>query len=278
MEKDSEVISTMKPKIGLALGSGGARGMAHIGVLKVFKEHNISIDCIAGSSMGSVIATLYANNNDIRMIEKLAVNLRRKYWTDLTVPKLGFIQGDKIKELIRLLTHGKNIEDLDIPLGIVAVDIEAGEKVIFTEGPIDTAVRASISIPIVFVPERANGRLLVDGGVLERVPIPTIRKLEPDIILAVDVGLYESRMEVKTIFDVVSQSIDIMERENYRRQIIDADYVIRPNVGHISTLSFNNVQAIIDEGYKAANECIIEIKELINNWEENNDNKASTFE
>ncbi|MGD9678637.1 MAG: patatin-like phospholipase family protein [Vulcanibacillus sp.] len=265
------MVFKLKPKIGLALGSGGARGLAHIGVLKVFKEHNIPVHYIAGSSMGSVIATLYANNNDINMIEKLAVNIKRKYWTDLTVPKLGFVQGDKIKDLINLITHGKNIEDLDIPLGIVAVDIETGEKVVFLKGPIATAVRASISIPIVFVPERIDGRLLVDGGVLERVPIPTIRAMGPDIILAVDVGLYNSKMEVKTIFDVVSQSIDIMARANSNKQIVDADYVIRPEVGNISTLSFTNIQSIIDEGYKAANGCINEIKELISNWEESND-------
>ncbi len=265
----------MKPKIGVALGSGGARGLAHIGVIKVLKENNIPIDFIAGSSMGSVIAALYANNNDINMIEKLAVNLKRKYWTDLTVPKMGFIQGDKVRNLIKLLTHGKNIEDLNIPLGIVAVDIEKGEKVVFTKGPISSAVRASISIPIVFVPESINGRLLVDGGVLERVPIPTVREMGPDIIIAVDVGLYDAKMEVKTIFDVISQSIDIIEMENYRRQIVDADFVIRPNVGHIGSLSFNNIQAIIDEGYKTANENIDELKDLISIWEETNDKKAS---
>lgn len=265
----------MQPKIGIALGSGGARGLAHIGVLKVMQEHQIPIDCISGSSMGSIIASLYANGNDLNMVEKLAVSLKRKHWTDLIVPKLGFIEGEKVKEIIRLLTHGKNIEDLEIPLGIVAVDIEEGEKVIFTEGSVADAVRASISIPGIFVPERINGKLFVDGGVLERVPIPTIQKMGADIIIAVDVGLYDAKMKVNTIFDVLSQTIDIMERENYHHQIIEADCIIRPEVGHYGTLAFRNMQEIIDAGTKAANESISEIKQIINNWEETNERKES---
>lgn len=259
----------MRPKIGLALGSGGSRGLAHIGVYKVLKEHNIPVDFIAGSSMGSFIGALIANNNDIGMIEKLAVNLKRKHWLDLTIPKLGFVNGDKIKELIRILTHGKNIEDLPIPLAVVATDIETGERVVFDKGSVADAVRASISIPGIFVPETVNGRLLVDGGVVERVPIQTIKELGADFIIAVDVGQYDAKMKVKSVVDVISQAIDIMEREIYHRQILEADYVIRPEVGHISSISFTDVQDIINEGYKKASECINEIKELIRNQEEN---------
>lgn len=257
----------MRPKVGLALGSGGARGLAHIGVIKVLKENHIPIDYIAGSSMGSLIGAVVANNNDIYMVEKLAINLKRKHWLDLTVPKLGFVTGDKIKDLIRILTHGKNIEELAIPLGIVATDVENGEKVVFREGPVAEAVRASISIPGIFVPERINDRLLVDGGVIERVPVNTIKEMGADIVIAVDVGLQDAKMNVTSIIDVISQSIDIMEREIYRQKILAADYVIRPNVGHISSISFTNVEEIINEGYRMATESIEEIKELINNRE-----------
>lgn len=260
----------MRPKIGLALGSGGARGLAHIGVIKVLKENNIPIDFISGSSMGSLIGALVANNNDLDMIEKLAVTLKRKHWLDLSVPKLGFVTGDKVKELIRILTHGKNIEDLPIPLAIVATDIEEGERVVFTKGPVADAVRASISIPGIFVPEEVNGRLLVDGGVVERVPIQTVKEIGADIIIAVDVGLYEAKMKVKTIIDVISQAIDIMEREIYHRQILEADYVIRPNVGHISSIAFTDIEDIINEGYRKANESIDGIKEVISAWEASN--------
>lgn len=260
----------MKPKIGLALGSGGARGLAHIGVLKVFKEHNITIDYIAGSSMGSLIGALYANNNDINMIEKLAITLKRKHFLDFSVPKLGLISGEKIKELIRILSHNKNIEDLDIPLAIIATDIENGERVVFKEGPIVQAVRASISIPGIFVPERIGDKLYVDGGVVDRVPVHAVSEMGADLVIGVDVGLIDSKMKVTSIFDVISQTIDIMEREIHKSQIIAADYVIRPKVGHTSSTSFTNIQNLIDEGYHKTSESISEIKVMIEQWEENN--------
>ncbi len=253
----------MRPKIGLALGSGGARGLAHIGVVKVLKEHNIPIDFIAGSSMGSLIGALIANNNDMNMVEKLAIQLKRKHWLDLTVPKLGFVAGDKVKELVKILTHGKNIEDLSIPLAVVATDIEMGERVVFTQGPVADAVRASISIPGIFVPVKVNGRLLVDGGVMERVPIQAVQEIGADIVIAVDVGLYDAKLKVNSILDVMSQAIDIMEREIYHRQILSADYVIRPNVGHINSISFTNVEEIINEGYNKAQESIGEMKDML---------------
>lgn len=259
----------MKPKIGLALGSGGARGLAHIGVIKALKEHQIHFDLISGSSMGSLVGALIANNNDIKMIEKLAVTLKRKHWLDLTVPKLGFVSGDKVKELTRILTHGKNIEDLALPLGIVTTDIETGERVVFKDGNVAEAVRASISIPGIFVPHRIGDRLLVDGGVVERVPVHTVREMGADIIIAIDVGLFDAKMKVTSIMDVISQSINIMEREIYQRQISTADYVIRPNVGDISSLDFSNVEDIIEEGYRKGIECIGEIEALIEAWEEN---------
>lgn len=259
----------MKPKIGLALGSGGARGLAHIGVIKALQEHQISYDLISGSSMGSLVGALVANNNDIKMLEKLAVTLKRKHWLDLTVPKLGLVSGDKIRELTRILTHGKNIEDLAIPLGIVTTDIETGERVVYREGNVADAVRASISIPGIFVPQRIGDRLLVDGGVVERVPVRTVREMGADIIIAVDVGLFDAKMKVNNIMDVISQSINIMEREIYQRQISTADYVIRPDVGHISTTDFSNVEDIIEAGYRKGIGCIEQIKKLIEVWEEN---------
>lgn len=261
----------MKPKIGVALGSGGSRGLAHIGVLKVLKEHNISVDYISGSSMGSLIGAIHANGNDLNMMEKLAIHLKRKHWLDLSVPKLGLVSGEKVKELIKILTHGKNIEDLKIPLAIVATDIEKGERVVFTQGPIYKAVRASISIPGIFVPEEVEGRLLVDGGVIDRVPIHAVRNMGADFVIAVDVGLHNAKIEVNSIFDVIAQTIDIMERLNFEHQILSADYVIRPNVGNISSISFTNIKEIIDEGYRVASEHIEEIKELIKEREEENE-------
>jgi len=256
-----------KPTVGLALGSGGARGFAHIGVLKVFEAHGIQCDLLAGSSMGSLIAALYANGIEPHMMEKLAMNLKRKHWLDVIVPNLGFVAGDKIKQLIRLLTHGKKIEELDKELAIVATDIETGERVVFREGPVDQAVRASISIPGIFVPERVGDRLLVDGGVIDRVPITVVREMGADIVIAIDVAQFDTKMKVASIFDVIAQTIDVMEREILRHRMLSANLVIRPNVGHYSSISYNGIEEIIAEGERTALEHVDEIKQLIGQWE-----------
>ncbi|MFD2371238.1 patatin-like phospholipase family protein [Brevibacillus sp. GCM10020057] len=256
-----------RPVVGVALGSGGARGFAHIGVLKALEAHGIEVDMLAGSSMGSLIAAVYANGIEPQMMGKLAQNLKRKHWLDLTVPGLGFVAGEKIKQLIRLLTHGKRIEQLSKPLAIVATDIETGERVVFRDGPIDQAVRASISIPGIFVPEKVDGRLLVDGGVIDRVPVTVVREMGADIVIAVDVAQVDTPMKVATIFDVIAQTIDVMEREILRHRMLAADHVIRPDVGHYSSIAYTGVEEIIELGEKAGREHAQRIQELIENWE-----------
>lgn len=257
-----------KPVLGLALGSGGARGFAHIGVLKALEAHGLQVDLLAGSSMGSLVGAVYANGIDPSMMGKLAAHLKRKHLIDLTVPGMGFVAGEKIKQLVQLLTHGKRIEELNIPLAIVATDIETGERVVFREGPVDQAVRASISIPGIFVPETVNGRLLVDGGVIDRVPVTVLREMGADIVIAVDVAQTDMKMKIRTIFDVIVQTIDVMEREIFQDRILAADLVIRPDVGHYSSIAYSGVEEIIALGQQAAETHIPTIKELLANWEE----------
>ncbi len=250
--------------VGLALGSGGARGLAHIGVLKVFERHQIPVDYIAGSSMGSLIGSLFASGIEPAMLEKLALNLKRKYWLDFTVPGMGFVNGEKIKEIIRLLTKNQCIEDLNIPLAIVATDIEARERVIFKKDSIADAVRASISIPGIFVPERLDGKLLIDGGVIERVPISVVKEMGADVVIAVDVvQSNQYNVRISTIFDVIAQTIDVMEQEIFRHRKSHADIMICPNVGKYSVTSFTNIDEIILEGERAAEEQIEHIKKWL---------------
>ena len=260
-----------KPILGLALGSGGARGFAHIGVLKALDAHGIKVDLLAGSSMGSLVGAVYANGIDPAMMGKLAVHLKRKHFIDLTVPGLGFVAGEKIKQLIHLLTHGKQIEELDIPIAIVATDIETGERVVFREGPVEQAVRASISIPGIFVPERVKGRLLVDGGVIDRVPVTVLKEMGADIVIAVDVAQGKTAMKIRSIFDVIVQTIDVMEREIFQNRILAADLVIRPDVGHYSSIAYSGAEEIINLGQQAAEAHIAHIKELLANWEEDHE-------
>lgn len=258
-----------RPKIGLALGAGGARGFAHIGVLKALEKKGIPIDFIAGSSMGALVGSLYGSGQTIEALERFATLFRRKYYVDFIVPKLGFVAGHKVKELIRLLAKGKKIEELTPPIAIVATDIKKGERVVIQEGDVATAVRASIAIPGIFVPEKWNDRLLVDGGVIDRVPVSVVRQMGADITIAVDVSYFRMEPELHTIYDVIMQSMDIMAREMVRYQEFDSSVMIRPIVKHSSSLAFSEVESLISCGEEATLEQIDAIKRCIATWEEN---------
>ncbi|CAH0345975.1 patatin-like phospholipase family protein [Bacillus sp. CECT 9360] len=258
-----------EPKIGLALGSGGARGFAHLGVIKVLMEEGIPVDMIAGSSMGALVGTFFAaGTDDIERLYKLSRVFKRRYYLDFTVPKMGFISGKRAKELIRVFTYGKNLEDLDIPVAVVATDIKAGEKVVFKEGPTADAVRASISIPGIFVPEKIGGRLLVDGGVVDRVPVSVAREMGADIIIAVDVAHVKQDQEISSIYDVIMQSLDIMQMELVESRKIASDVMIRPRVEQYNSKSFTNILEIISIGEEEARRNIKQIKESIEKWKE----------
>ncbi|WP_066318085.1 patatin-like phospholipase family protein [Bacillus sp. FJAT-29814] len=254
------------PKIGLALGAGGARGFAHLGVIKVLKDAGIPIDLIAGSSMGALVASFYGAGIDLDRLYKFSLAFRRKYFLDFTVPKMGFIAGKKVKDFVRMFTHGKNIEELDIPIGIVATDLLTGEKVVFKQGPIAEAVRGSISIPGIFVPEKYNGRLLIDGGVSDRVPVSVAKEMGADIVIAVDVSRVKRNAEITSIYDVIMQSIDIMQTEVLSYRKMAADTIIRPPVEQYSSRSFTNIDEIIAIGEEEAKKHLKQIESEIKMW------------
>lgn len=262
-----------EPKIGLALGSGGARGFAHLGVIKVLKDENIPIDLIAGSSMGALVGSFYAVGQDIERLYKVAAVFKRKYYLDFTVPKMGFISGNRVKEFIKVFTHGKTFNELDIPLAIVATDLLKGERVIFREGPVYEAVRASISIPGIFVPVKLDGRVLVDGGVADRVPVSLAKEMGADIIIAVDVSRVKVNASISSIFDVILQSIDIMQDELVRNREIQSDIMIRPHLEQFSSKAFTNIEEIIQIGEEETKKMIPKIKQLLQAWREQRHNE-----
>ncbi|MFO1445787.1 patatin-like phospholipase family protein [Bacillus sp. Bva_UNVM-123] len=257
-----------RPKIGLALGSGGARGFAHLGAIKVLKEEGIPIDCIAGSSMGAMVGCFYGAGLDIERLYKLATAFKRKYYLDFTVPKMGFIAGKRVKELIRIFTHGKNLEQLEIPVRVVATDLMTGEKIVFEKGPIADAVRASISIPGIFVPEKLNDRLLVDGGVVDRIPVSVVREMGADIIIAIDVSHVKTNIEITSIYDVIMQSLDIMQMELVANREVASSIMIRPRVEMFSSRAFTNIEEIITIGEEETRKQVDSIKQVLNTWKE----------
>ena len=249
-----------RPKVGLALGSGGARGFAHIGIIKILKEENIPIDYIAGSSIGAIIACLYGAGLDINRLYTISKFFKRKYYLDYTVPKMGFIAGNKVKELIQLFTYGRKLEELDIPVCVVATDLLSGEKIVFSKGPIAPAVRASISIPGIFVPEKVNGRLLVDGGVVDRVPVTVLKEMGADIVIGVDVANTNGHSDVNNIFDVIMRSIEIMQMELVQSRGDITDIMIKPPVEMFNSKAFTDLDKIISIGEEEAKKHIDSIK------------------
>ncbi|KMK77100.1 patatin-like phospholipase family protein [Alkalihalobacillus pseudalcaliphilus] len=262
-------MAKQRPKIGIAFGAGGVRGFAHVGVLKVLKAHNVPIDYVAGSSMGALVAGLYGVGQTPEAMEKFAKLFKRKYYLDYIVPKMGFVKGDKVLELIRILTKRKRIEDLQIPVAIIAADLLSGNKVVFREGDLAEAVRASISIPGIFVPVSYQDQLLVDGGVLERVPTSVVKEMGADIIIGIDVSYYKSEQKVATIYDVILLTIDIMGREIYKQQQSEKSLMIKPVVKQSNGLLFKDVDSIILAGEQATEQKMVQLKNMIANWKEN---------
>ncbi|WP_053958653.1 patatin-like phospholipase family protein [Sulfobacillus thermosulfidooxidans] len=252
-----------KNGIALALSSGGARGLAHIGVLKVLERYQIPILAIAGSSMGGVIGALYSTGYSADMIEDIAKGIRRSHWIDFSVSRMGLLAGKKLEGLINLFTQGKTFEDCQPPLQVVAVDIEKGSEVILKSGPLAQAIRATASIPGIFSPVVMEGRILVDGGIINRVPVNVIKSVPNSIVVAVDVGV-DLAPRVQSMFDVLFQTFDIMARELRQCQPIDADVVIEPHVGFSRESHVSHVEEIIRAGEKACEQAIPYIQQLLN--------------
>jgi NTE family protein len=251
------------PRIGVALGSGGARGFAHVGVLRVLEEAGIRPQLITGSSMGALIAGVYATGAPVAMMERVATTLPLGRWLDPAVPRMGLFNGARIHELIKVLTKNRTFEEAVVPLAIVATDLERGERVTFREGPIHDAVRASISIPGLFKPHRVDGRLLVDGGVIDRVPIDAARELGADFVIAVDVGLFDKLPPIKNIWDVLIQSMDIMEREVFRYRIESADFVVRPQLDFLSSTSLKVAPQAVQRGRAAMEAALPRLRDAL---------------
>lgn len=260
-----------RPLIGLALGAGGVKGFAHIGVLQELENHNIPIDMIVGSSMGALIASLYGVGHSPETLATFARLFNQTFYLDFTFPKRGFIQGDRIKHVIRMLAKNKNLEELNIRVGVVATDLHSGDAVVFQKGSVAETVRASISIPGVFVPTSYQGRLFVDGGVADRLPIRAVKAMGADVTIAVDVSYYNETPNIRYVYDVILQSMDIMGKEFIRVIQHEADIFIRPKVTGRHLIDFKRAEECINFGREAMRTRINELKRKIAEWKENND-------
>lgn len=243
-----------QPKLGLVLGSGGLRGLAHAGVLSVFEENNIKIDLVAGCSIGSLIGALictgYASDN----IMQIARTLKPNNWFEFGVTKKGFIGAEKIHEIVSLLTREQKLEDLKIPLGIVATELATGKEKVFLRGNLADAVCASLAVPGIFVPYVLANKQFADGALVNPTPVDLAKKMGADCIVAVDLAAVSTIDEVTNIFDVVLRSLDIMEKGlfSYRRLEQDCDILIRPELSSYRITDFSKMDECYTEGRRAA--------------------------
>jgi NTE family protein len=249
--------------IALALGAGGLRGLAHIGVLKVLDQENIPVRMIAGCSIGSMVGALYASGLTPDNMEKLAVNLKRRHWIDFIMQKNGLVAGQRLLEMMRLLTKDKTFDQMEIPLAVVATNLCSGEEHIFSEGSVSEAVRASISVPGIFVPHSIQGVYYVDGAVVNPTPIDVARYMDEGIVVAVDLTEIGTVCAITNMFDIILMSIDIMQRQLLKHRLAHSDILIQPQVGHILPSDFGCAAELIELGAAAAQKALPELRTLL---------------
>ncbi|HHE76404.1 MAG TPA: patatin family protein [Candidatus Parcubacteria bacterium] len=264
-----------QPKVGLALGSGGAKGLAHIGVIKALEENNIPIDFIAGSSIGALVGGFYSAAKDIKQIEKIAISANWRQLLSLFVdPSLrqGLIGGEKIKKFIGNYIGKIKFQDLKIPFSAIATDLKTGEIVSINQGEVASAIRASISVPLVFKPARREGRLLADGGLSLPVPVEIVRKMGAELVIAVnlDADYFANKDDNKanlSFYKIANNSINLLRYHLASWNVKDADITIEPKLGiKLGIVHWNKFldgKDIILAGESATKKKLSQLQELI---------------
>jgi NTE family protein len=256
-----------RPRLGLALSGGAARGIAHVGVLKVFAEHGVAVDCVAGTSAGALVGGALASGMSLEEIERIGRSLR---WRDLgrvTVSRLGVQSNAIMEEYIRARFPLTRFEQLPVPFAAVATDLRTGAAVVMRdEGDLGFAIRASCAVPGWYVPVTdAEGRQLVDGGLVANLPVSVVRALGAEVVVAVDVNSEGAKFlsPPASIIGVLLQSMLVVQRVAVEHQRQLADVVISPSVGHLRWDELTRAEEFIVAGETAAREALPSIKELL---------------
>jgi NTE family protein len=240
------------PKVGLALGGGAARGFAHIGVIQVLEEAGIQVDLVVGTSAGSVVAALYASGSGGVALSKLADGMDESTLTDWAFPGRGLIRGEALAKYIRDHVGGKSIEQMRLPLGIVATDLDTGAPILFRRGDPGVAVRASSAVPAVFQPVRIGTREYVDGGLVSPVPVRFAREMGAEVVVAVDISAIPDGNATGDAMRMLLQTFSIMGRSINHFELRDADVVLTPSLAGVSSADFASRKRSISAGREAA--------------------------
>lgn len=264
--------SKIKPKIGIALGAGGARGIAHLKFLEVFDELGIKTYMISGCSMGSLLGALYCSGISAKDLIKYFENLTIKEiqkLTDVTIDKSGFIKGDKATKEFLKAVKCKKLESLKIPLKVIATDFYNGKEIVFQKGSIEKAIRASCAIPGVFIPEKTKTKILIDGGIVNPVPYDLLMK-SCDYVIAIDVTegtASKKRLEDKkqniipSVYDIVYNSYEIIQTNivNNMVKVDPPNLYIKPNVNMFNMMEFHKGKEIL----KAVKNDVYKFKKIL---------------
>ena len=246
-----------RPLVGLALGGGFARGLAHIGVLKVLEENNIPIDFVAGTSVGSVIGAAYCSGISAKELEEIAKLVRFRDFARWTLSRLGFVSNDRMAQFLERFLKCKSFEELRIPLAVAATDFVTGDAKVFTSGPLVDPVRASCAYPGMFLPVNIDGRLYVDGLLAHAVPTVPLREMGAERVLAVYLSAHWVNLEgPRHVFDVIGQCFSIAQAKMSSLWQSAADLILTPDVRGFSYDGFDQAKQLIANGEAAAREAL----------------------
>lgn len=248
-----------KKTVSLALGGGSVLGALHIGVLKALQEHDMIIKSISGTSAGAIVAALYAFGKSAKEIEEIILDLEWSSVLGVTFSKYGFLSNKKIGNFIEKHIGTKNIQDAKIALSIVAADITTGEKVTLTQGDVAKAVMASTCVPGIFTPVEIQSRLLVDGGIVENIPLNSLQNIDVDYKIGVDLLCDNSIKRPSNMIEVLYNSFYFLVKANKKAQTKEADIIIRPNLMGFNAIDMSQMKDLITLGYEETQNALLKI-------------------
>ena len=254
--------------LGLALGGGAARGFAHVGVIQVLEEAGIQPEFVVGTSAGSLVAALYASGKNSSQLKRIAETMEEAEITDWMMPILnrGALRGEALARYVNGQVGGRLIEQMKIPLGIVATDLQTGDPVLFRRGNTGAAVRASSAVPAVFQPVKIGNREYVDGGLVSPVPVRQTREMGANVVIAVDISTDPEGSPTTDTFQILMQTFNIMGKSLNTALLKDADMVVKPSLAGVKSADFAARHKSIEAGREAMLKQLPKLKEILSNY------------
>lgn len=249
-----------RPVVGVALGGGFARGIAHLGVLRVFEENTIPIDLLAGTSIGALVGAAYAGGATLDELEHQAILTHFRDFGRWTISRMGMATNERLEAFLRRFTEVRTFEEMKIPFGIVATDLLTGQTVCFTKGEVGPPLRASCAYPGLFIPVEHEGRLLADGFLTEPVPAESLQRMGADVVIAVQLDTGHPDKKPKNTIEVIGRAFTIVQEQMPPRWLRHADVILEPVVRDIHWDDFQKTPELVAAGVAAARAALPEIK------------------